>query len=257
MKSTSGQHFLALDHIRAVAAFMVFSWHFTHSSNGYPVPFEYTPALLLFPFALLDEGHTGVALFMTLSGYLFAKLLEGKKIDFVAFVWNRILRLVPLLLVVVVIVGVRTVADRGDLVAYFRSILLGAMYPSLPNGGWSITVEFHFYLVLPVLLWMGRKSKWLPVSVLIAALLARYAIWVYRGQAQSLAYWTIIGHMDQFVLGMLAYRFAGILPPPANGLYSQLSSVLPRSTGHSTGAAALICTPLIRPRARFGSFFRS
>jgi len=28
--------------------------------------------------ALLDEGHTGVALFMTLSGYLFAKLLDGK-----------------------------------------------------------------------------------------------------------------------------------------------------------------------------------
>lgn len=60
MKSTSGQHFLALDHVRALAAFMVFTWHFTHSSNGYPIPFDYVP--LVFPFALLDEGHTGVAL---------------------------------------------------------------------------------------------------------------------------------------------------------------------------------------------------
>ncbi len=123
MKSTTGQHFLALDHVRAMAAFMVFTWHFTHSSNGYPVPFDYVP--LLFPFALLDEGHTGVALFMTLSGYLFAKLLEGKQINFVAFVWNRFLRLVPLLLVVIVIVGVKTAAEGGNLFAYARMIAGG------------------------------------------------------------------------------------------------------------------------------------
>ena len=62
MRSSSGEHFIALDHVRALAAFMVFAWHFTHAENGYPVPFEYVPAL--FPFSLLDEGHTGVALFM-------------------------------------------------------------------------------------------------------------------------------------------------------------------------------------------------
>lgn len=66
MRSSSGEHFIALDHVRALAAFMVFAWHFTQAANGYPVPFEYVPAL--FPFSLLDAGHTGVALFMTLSG---------------------------------------------------------------------------------------------------------------------------------------------------------------------------------------------
>jgi len=83
---------------------MVFAWHFTHAWYGYPIPFEYVPAI--FPLALLDEGHTGVALFMTLSGYLFAKLLDGKTIDYAAFLWNRALRLFPLLGVVVVIVGI-------------------------------------------------------------------------------------------------------------------------------------------------------
>lgn len=80
MRSSSGTHFIALDHVRAFAAFMVFTWHFTHATNGYPIPFDYVPRI--FPFALLDEGHTGVALFMTLSGYLFAKLLDGKTINF-------------------------------------------------------------------------------------------------------------------------------------------------------------------------------
>lgn len=83
MRSSSGAHFIALDHVRALAAFIVFAWHFTHAANDYPVAFDYVPAL--FPFSILDEGHTGVALFMTLSGYLFAKLLDGKSIDYRAF----------------------------------------------------------------------------------------------------------------------------------------------------------------------------
>ena len=83
MKSSSGTHFIALDHVRALAALIVFTWHFLHSFDGYPIPFEYVP--MLPPFALLDEGHTGVALFMTLSGYLFAKLLAGRRISYRLF----------------------------------------------------------------------------------------------------------------------------------------------------------------------------
>ena len=60
MRSSSGEHFIALDHIRALAALMVFTWHFTHGSTGFPVTFDYSPSL--FPLSFLDEGHTGVAL---------------------------------------------------------------------------------------------------------------------------------------------------------------------------------------------------
>lgn len=205
MRSSTGAHFIALDHVRALAAFMVFAWHFTHSSNGYPVPFGYVPSL--FPFALLDEGHTGVALFMTLSGYLFAKLLDGKSISYPAFLWNRVLRLVPLLLLVILAVGVKTYLVGGDLVAYAYSIAKGAVLPALPNGGWSITVEFHYYLILPLLLWMLRKSRLLPFTIVVAAVALRFLLYRERGEIQSLAYWTIVGRIDQFVLGMLAYQF--------------------------------------------------
>ena len=64
MRSTSGEHYVALDHVRALAALLVFTWHFIHAGNGDPVPFEYVPSL--FFMALFDEGHTGVALFMVL-----------------------------------------------------------------------------------------------------------------------------------------------------------------------------------------------
>lgn len=209
MKSSSGAHFIALDHVRALAAFMVFTWHFTHAATGFPVPFEYVPAL--FPLALLDEGHTGVALFMTLSGYLFAKLLEGKSINYGAFLWNRILRLIPLLAVVIVIVGVIRIFSGADIYSFAVSIAKGVLFPSLPNGGWSITVEFHYYLILPLFLWMLRKSRWLPILIVVAAIALRLFIYHVNGETQSFAYWTIAGRIDQFALGMIVYHFRSYL----------------------------------------------
>lgn len=205
MKSTSGEHYIALDHIRALAAFMVFTWHFIHGMNGYPVPFEFTP--LVFPLSILDEGHVGVALFMTLSGYLFAKLLHNKHINFAPFIWNRILRLLPLLVIVITIVGLMNYFRKGEsLLAYAIWIAKGLLLPTFPNGGWSITVEFHFYIGLPILLWMTRRSKWLPISIIALAIAARTGIYILRGEAQIVGYWTIGGRIDQFIFGILAFH---------------------------------------------------
>ncbi len=185
---------------------MVVTWHFTHAWNGYPVPFEYVPAL--FPLSVLDEGHTGVALFMTLSGYLFAKLLDGKTIEYRDFLWNRFLRLFPLLAVVVLIVGISQIFVNGESpLSYAYNVARGAVYPTLPNGGWSITVEFHYYLILPVFLWMLTKSKMLPLSIVIASMAVRAFLHHENGEIQSLAFWTIIGRIDQFALGMLFFQF--------------------------------------------------
>lgn len=206
MRSSSGAHFIALDHIRALAAFMVFTWHFIHGTPGnFPVPSGYAPAI--FPLAVLDLGHTGVALFMCLSGYLFAKLLDRKSITYSAFLWNRVLRLLPLIAFVVVIVGVRTWINGEDLSAYVASVAKGIVFPTLPNGGWSITTEFHFYLILPLLLWMLGKSKWIPFSVVLAAIALRAVIYDVQNTVQIPAYLTIVGRVDQFVLGMLMFHF--------------------------------------------------
>lgn len=209
MRSSTGAHFIALDHVRAFAAFMVVTWHFTHAAIGYPVPFSYTPAF--FPAALLDEGHTGVALFMTLSGYLFARLLNGKSIHYGAFLWNRALRLLPLLILVVTLVGIRKVLSGESTAGYIQSVLAGVVLPTLPNGGWSITAEFHFYLILPLLLWMLARSPFLPLAILVAAIGLRVWLHAARGEVQTLAYLTIVGRIDQFVLGMLAYRFRALV----------------------------------------------
>jgi peptidoglycan/LPS O-acetylase OafA/YrhL len=198
-------HFIALDHVRALAAFLVFTWHFIHASNGWPISFGYIPDF--FPFALLDEGHSGVALFMALSGYLFAKLLDGKMIHYPSFIWNRALRLLPLLCVVILIVAVGRIVKDESLLTFALNVVRGAVFPTLPNGGWSITVEFHFYLLLPFLLWMSRKAKFFPLCLVACAILLRWIIFLENGEVQFLAYWTIVGRVDQFALGMLLFHY--------------------------------------------------
>jgi peptidoglycan/LPS O-acetylase OafA/YrhL len=206
MRSSTGAYYVGLDHLRALAALLVFEWHFIHGPvtpifKGNPVPFEYVPSF--FPAAIIDEGQCGVALFMCLSGYLFAKLLDGKRINYWGFLWNRFIRLTPLLFLVIVIYGFRH--SRDDLIGYSKTILEGAFYPTLPNGGWSITAEVHFYIVLPWILLLLRRRVAYVVLIVLAAILLRTGFYLYRGEIQSLAYLTIIGRVDQFVLGILAF----------------------------------------------------
>lgn len=209
MRSSSGEHFLGLDHVRAVAAFLVFSWHFLHSTTGYPIPFGAFPRVL--PLCVIDEGHTGVALFMTLSGYLFAKLLEGRQIRYGRFLWNRVLRLLPLLLVVVFLAGLGKLLRGENLGEYVKHALSGVILPTLPNGGWSVTIEFHFYVLLPGILWLSRRYSWsLPLTICIA-LLSRTGIYAWFGDVQPLAYGTIVGRIDQFLLGIMASKLRHVL----------------------------------------------
>lgn len=205
MKSSSGQYFIALDHVRALALFMVFTWHFLQARPGTPIPFDDVP--ILFPLALLDQGHTGVALFLTLSGYLFAKLLDGKAIDYRRFLWNRFVRLFPLLMVITLICSICHFFKGTDMRAYALYVGKGFIFPTFPNGGWSITIEFHYYLILPIFLWMFRKSKFLPLLLIIMAMTFRLFFFLQTGEVESLAYWTIIGRIDQFVFGMLMFQF--------------------------------------------------
>jgi len=220
MQSSSGQHFIALDHVRALAAFMVLSWHFLHGAHGHPVPFGYAPAL--FPTALLDEGHVGVALFMTLSGYLFAKLLDARRVAYGAFLWNRALRLLPLLLAMITVVGLREWIAGNDIAAYLRSVASGWLLPTLPKGGWSITVEFHFYVILPLLLWLSSRSRSLPLVVIGGSIALRTSVYLAYSEVESLAYWTIIGRIDQFVLGMSAFGFRSAIVPHRSAVISIL-----------------------------------
>ncbi len=199
MRSTEGVYFSRLDHVRAVAAYLVFVWHFLHLTDNFPVPYGSAP---FFPFALLDEGHTGVALFMTLSGYLFAKLTGDRAIDLPCFLWSRAVRLGPLL--VVCIAAWVVVGQFGGEHVSISDVLGGFVLPTWPRGTWTISIELQFYLLFPLLLFLFRRQGPFALLMVVAgALLLRLDWWRQFGEAQHIAYWTIFGRIDQFVFGML------------------------------------------------------
>lgn len=199
MRSTEGVYFSRLDHVRAVAAWLVFLWHFLHLTPHFPVPYASDP---VFPFALLDEGHTGVALFMTLSGYLFAKLVGNHNIDFGNFLWSRAVRLGPLL--VVCIAAWVAIGWLSGSPIPFGDIIGGFVFPTWPRGTWTISIELQFYLLFPLMLFLFRRSgPFSLIAIVAAAMLMRYDWWRTYGEAQHIAYWTIVGRIDQFTFGML------------------------------------------------------
>ena len=211
MKSSTGEHYLGLDHIRALAAFLVFTWHFIHGVDAKPVPYEGAPAI--FPLALLDEGHTGVALFMVLSGYLFAKLLDGKDINYPGFFWNRFIRLAPLLIVSLVLFGLQEVLYGRSLMPFFNNLATGFVAPTWPNGAWSITIEIQFYLCLGLILAAVRSWRPAPIVAVLVMIAIRALLFARGADLQYWSYWTIVGRADDFLLGIAAFSYRDLFRP--------------------------------------------
>lgn len=207
MKSSSGFYRPGLDQLRGFAIYLVFCWHFVHSDNIVTLTGEQAA---WWPLNLINQGFAGVSLFMVLSGYLFAGLTEGRDIRWGAFLRNRALRLLPLLTVVMLAALVKFAA-QGKLDEWLTRLAWGWLMPSLPQGAWSITVEAHYYLLLPLLLWLGRRHPAYWMGALAVAMGVRAVLSQHISDLDAVAGYTIVGRFDQFVLGMLAWHVRGVL----------------------------------------------
>jgi peptidoglycan/LPS O-acetylase OafA/YrhL len=197
LKSTQGKYYEKLDHLRFLAALLVMFWHGMHFKNQVP-----TSSVPSFPlFSMLEEGHTGVSLFMVLSGYIFWQLCRNKEISYLGFLRNRFIRIAPLFFLYVFLMFK---VNDIDPLKLFVSIV-GLMGHTLPRVSWTIIVEFQFYIIFPFILLFTQKYGFRYVfGLLVLALIVRYGLWVNRGYIQDIAYWTIFGRIDQFILGILA-----------------------------------------------------
>lgn len=172
-----------LDHLRALAILLVFLFHYYILSAGKP---EWLPKLASF-------GWTGVDLFFVLSGFLissqlFAQIKQGQNISFNHFFLKRFFRIVPAYIVTVAFYFCipyfrekESLPPLWKFLTFTQNLGLNLKEYGTFSHAWSLCVEEHFYLFLPLFLMalqftkLIKKSYWL----LIALFLFGFAIRIY------------------------------------------------------------------------------
>ena len=213
MQSPNRAYVPQIDELRGFAALLVFYFHaeilgfWALGHTGWlraATPLE----------ALVYEGHTGVALFMVLSGFILAKGVIGRPISYGSFLRNRLLRIAPLTVLVTLfaIYGNRGVSL--DRIAAPFLLLQNAAPPiafedrtGLSATVWTVATEFQFYLLAPFLFAFvardGVRRFLLPSLVLVFALKllvmlpnrALTDLW-------AIPYFSLVGRLNQFLLGI-------------------------------------------------------
>lgn len=245
-QSLNLQHDPRIDHLRCLAAGVVFLFHFYLHF--------YTPdvaALTARPWlGIITEGHTGVALFFTLSGFLFMQIaLHNGHITYSSFIRNRVLRIFPLFTVVFVLalsIGRDNFVPQDAFYFFFTN--LGHAPTSnhfITGAAWTISVECAFYLVFPFLARFAMQigPRYL-VQWLVLMLLFKLGAYNVMERSTHMLFSTLVGRFDQFLIGMLAamllqrYRSHGLL-----------------SSRWLAPAALLLVVANSALQSRYGSFF--
>ncbi len=100
MQSRNADYSPEVDQLRLLAAAIVFAFHYFHTFFG-----GWKAGVAPRWFALVSEGYTGVSLFFVLSGYIFMVIgrKAGGSVPYGPFLMNRVLRIAPLHLTIVLL----------------------------------------------------------------------------------------------------------------------------------------------------------
>jgi peptidoglycan/LPS O-acetylase OafA/YrhL len=205
MLSKNTSYISRLDHLRFFAALLVAAYHFHSNSirTG-----SLNPLLML-----IKEGETGVSLFMVLSGFILTRIAFGKQIDYKSFIYNRILRIYPLYTLMVFIAAF-SAGRHMDFVSFVALMSpmgnMGNVYLEKFPHIWTVAVEFQFYLIFPFIVrFFARYGVRYLFGVIGVAIAIRVMLYLTDGSVQDASYWTILGRVDQFAIGMIAAAIYG------------------------------------------------
>ncbi|MEO7431098.1 MAG: acyltransferase [Dokdonella sp.] len=215
MRSPNIRYLPAVDHLRAYAALLIVLYHglhlfayFARFHQPFGIDHWLQPGNVVA--AALTEGHTAVALFMVLSGFILTHGSLDTDLDARGFLRNRLLRTYPLFLLLV-FAGIAAAPGNFQWSSFLQTVfgfanLPGALVaPPFSSMLWTIAVEWQFYVLFPLLLMILKRGWAKNLAGLVAVLiLFRWMAVVAGGNARDLAYTTIFGRLDQFLIGMAA-----------------------------------------------------
>jgi len=196
-----------MDHLRFYAAALVVVYHGFVESMGHFGEVSSNPIKGLFM-----QGHTGVGLFLVLSGFLFASIGEGREIQYGKYLFNRITRIYPHYIFAVIIALSMSYTEYSSVQTLLLTLPIFSLseLSKLPMFGqlWTISVEFQFYLIFPFVM-MAVNRKGIRYAFLLLALMIFLKLWIFlmKGTVREVSYMTLAGRLDQFVIGMIFAHF--------------------------------------------------
>lgn len=178
-----------LDAFRGIAALMVFGFHFYgfFLQNRVPLPNSIEP--------LLAGGHIGINIFFVLSGFLvFLSFIRTNSVW--NYLWKRFIRIAPLAFAYLIVVFWYkknfAPSDWHDLLihaSFIQSLFQDTYHGQYPVM-WTLSIEWLFYLFVPIFAFVTRKNFKLFILGLLTLVLAN---WVYRGWMSQ-----FFGEMNNF-----------------------------------------------------------
>lgn len=206
MKTANQFYVPRLDVLRLFAATLVV---LHHTYGSYPIIQRESVSSL--PKLIFTHGHVGVSLFLVMSGYLMGSIyIRNPNTRYSDFIYNRTIRVIPLCLLF--FMGTLTI-HQADLNLSQQIINLISLQFSFDRKYqiapiWTIAIEFQFYLIVPfiskILYRDGTKCL---IKICLVLLIFRFFLIAEASTEKSftydISYYSIIGRIDQFILGML------------------------------------------------------
>lgn len=186
--------------------------------------------------AWLPGGYLGVDVFFVLSGYLMALVLSRHQqigwSEMKAFYGRRLARIAPAAFVVAAITAPFALFsllpfDMRDFSASMVGLVTGILNIMVANNigyfspladsqpllhYWSLMVELHFYLLIPLVFWLSLRFRWsllLLATILLVVSLGYAHYRVY--QSPNDAYYLLASRAWEFLAGVILFLIGGRL----------------------------------------------
>lgn len=222
---TPKHYFPALTGIRAVAAYLVFLYHFN--------PFAASGSTAL-AHHIIAHFHIGVGIFFVLSGFLitarYADRVTFSRAWAARYLRNRVARIYPLYFILTLItfgaIGWDTRFDVTGIwrnytsldklvvflsnITFLRGFFDGLKFTGIAQG-WSLTVEETFYLLAPFMLYgllqnpkrlLIYGAAFLSLGMTIVFLCASWAPMGFFSSLGFMFNFTFFGRCTEFLAGM-------------------------------------------------------
>lgn len=223
-KLSSIEYIKGLDGVRAIAVLLVIIHH-------YLMPFSIylTHGILGNLTVMLAKiGWVGVDMFFVISGFLITQILTKRPVndfqDYIVFITNRAWRLLPAYVICLLVFTFVAFELNPNSKVLNNSASLWLLISNLQSSFvdrtalvdnqfslihfWSLALEWHFYVIIPLLFWLLR-SYWLVASMLLIVAIVTRLTFQKAGISDNAIYAFTLCRLDAFAMGI----FLSIIAP--------------------------------------------